>query len=100
MRLFRPRIFISYAREDTALAGDLRDMLAARGFAVFFDSDAMLAGEDFVHRLRAELKRSDAVVALLTPASIASDWCNAEWYFAHARGVSVIPIRFGDIEAA
>jgi len=33
MRLFRPRIFISYALEDAAFAGDLRDVLAARGFA-------------------------------------------------------------------
>lgn len=99
MRLLRPpRIFISYAREDHALAKVIRDALVARRLDVFFDSDAMLAGEDFVERLVGELRRSDAVIALLTPASAGSEWCQAEWYFAHARGVQVIPIRAGDVE--
>ena len=98
VRLFRPRIFISYAREDAALAASLRDVLIARGFAAFVDSSEMIGGEDFVRRIDEELRRSDAVIALFTPASAQSEWCNAEWYFAHARGLTVIPIRFGDVE--
>jgi hypothetical protein len=55
---FQPRIFISYAREDTPLAESVRDALRKRGFLVFFDSDAMLAGEDFARRLTDELRKS------------------------------------------
>jgi len=90
---------VSYAREDAALAQSVRDMLAGRGFNVFLDTESMIGGEDFVRRLTDELRTADAVVALLTPASAGSEWCQAEWYFAHARGAEVIPIRVGDVEA-
>src|SRR5204862_652828 len=86
------------SREDAAPAKAVRDAVAARGFRVFFDETSMRAGEDFVHRLTDEIARADAVVALLTPASVASEWCVAEWYWAHARGIPVVPIRFGPIE--
>jgi uncharacterized protein YjbI with pentapeptide repeats len=77
----------------------IRDMLAVRRFQVFLDSEEMIGGEDFVDRLTGELRQADAVVALLTPASARSEWCQAEWYFAHARGLEVIPVRVGDVEA-
>lgn len=96
--LFRPRIFISYARADAEMAAALRKVLIARGFEVFVDSAEMMGGEDFVRRISEELRRADAVIAVFTPASVRSDWCNAEWYFAHARGLKVIPVRFGDVE--
>src|ERR1044071_7188479 len=99
MRPLRPRIFISYAREDGELARAIRDMLAARRLQVFLDSESMIGGEDFVDRLTGELRQADAVVALLTPASARSEWCQAEWYFAHARGLEVIPVRVGAVEA-
>lgn len=100
MRLLRPRIFISYAREDTSLATAIRHLLEARGFAVFVDTEGTLGGEDFIHRIKDELRGADAVVALLTDASVRSEWCQAEWYFAHAKGVTVIPIRIGDVETS
>lgn len=99
MRMLRPRIFISYAREDSSLAREIRTMLVRLGFIVFLDTEEMIGGEDFVRRLTDEVSRADAVVTLLTPSSAKSEWCQAEWYFAHARGLEVIPIRVGDVEA-
>ena len=96
---FSTRIFISYAREDHSLAKSIHDLLAARRFTVFLDTEGTIGGEDFVRRITEELRGSDAMIALLTPASLASEWCRAEWYFAHARGTTVIPIRVGDVEA-
>lgn len=93
---FAPRLFISYARADVSLARSIRAALTARGFRVFFD-ESMEGGEDYVHRLTNEISRAEALIALLTPASVASEWCIAEWYWAHARGRKVIPIRFAPI---
>jgi hypothetical protein len=96
LTLFAPRLFISYARADVLLARSVRDALNARGFRVFFD-EAIEGGEDYVHRLTNEIARSEAVIALLTPSSVSSEWCVAEWYWAHALGRKVIPIRFAPI---
>jgi uncharacterized protein YjbI with pentapeptide repeats len=94
--LFAPRIFVSYARADAPLARSVCDALTKRGFRVFFD-ETMIGGEDYVRRLTGEIAEAEALVALLTPASVSSEWCVAEWYWAHALGVKVIPIRFGPI---
>jgi hypothetical protein len=89
----RAQIFISYAREDAALAYRLQGELERRGFSVFVDREGTLVGENFVRRIVSELRRADAVVALLTPASAASEWCRAELYHAHALGREILPIR-------
>jgi hypothetical protein len=97
MRLFgRPRIFISYSRNDADLTEALKRSLEERGFEVFYDIENIRAGEDFVERLRSELRNCDAVVALLTKSSAESPWCQAELYSAHALGIAVIPVRVGE----
>jgi uncharacterized protein YjbI with pentapeptide repeats len=92
----RPRLFLSYSSADATVAESLRDALSKRGFEVFKDSAEILAGEDFVERIVAALRRSDAVVSLQTTASAASEWCQAELHHAHALGVPVIPVRLGE----
>jgi uncharacterized protein YjbI with pentapeptide repeats len=94
--LFAPRLFLSYARADAPLARSVCDALRARGFRVFFD-EAVEGGEDYVRRLTSEIERSEALIAVLTPSSVSSQWCVAEWYWAHALRRRVIPIRFGPI---
>lgn len=90
--MFRPRFFLSYSGADRLLAEKLKHILDP--FAVvFFAGDDMLAGEDFVARLRGELDRCDALVALITSDSAQSPWCQAEWYHALARAIQVIPVR-------
>lgn len=96
MRLIpKPKLFLSYARSDARLAESLYQLLESRGFMVFKDSAEILAGENFVERIVGTLRQADAVVALETPASAESDWCQAELYHAHALGVQVIPVRIG-----
>ncbi len=65
-----PTIFISYRREDTVgQAGRLFDRLAERFGKehVYRDIDTIAAGEDFVEAVRAKIRRSDVMLALIGP---------------------------------
>jgi hypothetical protein len=91
----RPRVFLSYAHEDAQLVSLVQQALGD-SFDVFLDAERIRAGENFAQKIRDELRRVDAVVALLTPASVASAWCQAELHHAHAMRKRVVPIRVGD----
>ena len=93
-RIFpKPRIFISYAREDAALATWLFDELGKSGFDVYLDTSGTLAGEQFLPVIVQHLRRCDAVIALVSLNSTTSAWCQAELYYAHALRRIVLPIR-------
>lgn len=65
------RVFISYRRDDTALAARLvhNELSALYGTdAVFMDVDDIGYGDDFVHRIDQHLDEADAVVVMIGPA--------------------------------
>ena len=72
-----PDIFISYAREDQAVARRFADALQAEGFTVWWDQ-ALNAGQAFDRVTEQALRDSRAVVVLWSPHSVESDWVRAE----------------------
>lgn len=84
-------VFISYAREDSAVAHRLSEMLQAEGQKVFFDF-AIAAGEDFSLAIEKALANSQAVVVLLSKNSNRSKWVDAELRGALQGGKAVIPV--------
>ncbi len=89
----KPRVFISYAREDAATAEWLFEELIGMGFTVYLDTRGTLAGEQFLSVIVEHLRRSDAVLALISEHSSSSAWCQAELYYAHALRRTILPIR-------
>ncbi len=75
------RLFISYAHEDVKAVQQLVDILRAGGYEVWFDT-RLLPGQDWQTELLTAIHAADAFVYVLTPASIASEWC--QWEFAEA----------------
>ena len=75
------RLFLSHAADDATLANYLADALrrGLTGLNVFVASRAgdIPTGEEWLAKIRAELKRADAYLVLLTPASITRRWL---WY--------------------
>ena len=67
------------AGHEVFLAQDLRD-----GIAV---------GEEWEQRLHDELRRADAVICVITSASLASRWCTAEVAIARSRGIRLLPLQ-------
>ena len=71
------RVFVSHASEDRECAGYLHQWLVGEGHEVFLDQDlrdGIPVGEEWDKRLR----WADAVVCVVTSASVASAWCAAE----------------------
>src|SRR5262245_49518393 len=64
----RPRVFISYAREDDALANRVCQVLQTSGFEPWLDKESLAAGDLWDQRIQAQLANTDFVLVLYTPA--------------------------------
>lgn len=90
-----PDVFISYARQDQAVARKLSEMLEAEGQRVFFDQ-AIAAGESYTQRIDEALTNAKAVVVLLSRNSNRSEYVQAELRNGLRRGQVVIPVLLDD----
>jgi hypothetical protein len=96
----RPRVFISYAREDAALASRVFDALQKAYFEPWLDQESLQGGDDWNKRIEADLDASDFVLVLYTPAFCAKtdSYVNKEVALAceralRVRGSFLIPVR-------
>lgn len=97
-----PAVFISYAHEDGEVAHALAVALRARGCRVWIDIEGMRVGDKLLNRIAAAIDEVDYLIALLSPASIDSPWCQRELSLAAngelaRRKVTVLPVRIGDV---
>ena len=72
------RAFISYARSDLAFADRLVEALNRRGVATSIDRRDLPLAEKWQNELLGLIQKSDAVVFLVSKASIGSKWCQWE----------------------
>jgi hypothetical protein len=91
-------IFFSYAQDDRGFASELGQALNALGHEVWVGTETLLWGESLFDRTQAALKGSDAIVLLLTTASLKSQWLAFELGAAVVQGKKVIPIQIGEFE--
>ncbi|MGH3694408.1 MAG: TIR domain-containing protein [Pseudonocardiaceae bacterium] len=89
------KVFVSHAREDSALAGEVYQWLIDDGHEVFLDQhprDGIAIGEQWEQRLHERLRWAEAVVCLITSAYTTSQWCAAEIGAARTRGSRLLPV--------
>ena len=97
----QPRIFISYARSDSAaLAEELVAGLELAGFRPFIDRHDIAAAEDWEARLGALILSADTVVFVLSPAAVRSERCAWEVERATELGKRLIPVQGMAVEDA
>lgn len=94
------RVFISYSRQDSDLATQLASDLETSGFETYFDRDDILAGEPWQERLARLIETADAVIALVTPAALASQMCNWEINEAERQSKRLLPVIARDVPDA
>ncbi|HYC28080.1 MAG TPA: toll/interleukin-1 receptor domain-containing protein, partial [Chitinophagaceae bacterium] len=94
MSAIKPRLFISYAREDEAIAEAVNAHLQ-KDYKTFFDKKNILIGDLFPEKIRQHIKKCDGCIAIISPSSVASEWCKLELYFAHLLRKSIIPVKIG-----
>jgi hypothetical protein len=71
------QVFISYKREDAAIARSLRQALRAEGVTVWWDEE-LRTGDSWAERIDTILAAVDAVVVLWSATSVSSDWVRHE----------------------
>jgi hypothetical protein len=105
MAELQPSIFISYAHEDRELAQALARAMELEGARVWLDQGELLIGDSLVERISEAIAEFDFVAALVSRASVESNWCRKEISLAMskqvrrgARGMTVLPLRVGDVE--
>jgi hypothetical protein len=84
-----PDVFLSYNREDAALAKLFADAFASEGFDVWWDQ-TLHSGETYDEVTEAALRAAKAVVVLWSPRSVVSHWVRAEATVAH-RAKTLVP---------
>jgi len=103
----RPRVFISYAREDEDLASRVYDALQKASFEPWLDRESLGGGDDWDKRIEADLDASDFTLVLYTPAFCrkTDSYVNKEVALScdralKVRGSFLIPLRTNDIADA
>jgi tetratricopeptide (TPR) repeat protein len=91
-------VFISYAREDAAIANSLGEAIEARGLTTWFD--AKLKDGEPLQAINQALRSSGAAIVLLSTASLSSPWLRKE--VAEALNAlprdRVFPIAVGEMD--
>lgn len=86
-----PKVFVSYAKPDQALARDVFRALRPMKVDVWSD-DLLRAGDDWQDVLRSRLRESNYFVFLLTPRTFESPWAMQELGAAWALNKRIIPV--------
>ncbi|MGO8697048.1 MAG: toll/interleukin-1 receptor domain-containing protein [Limisphaerales bacterium] len=84
----RATVFLSYVRSDSGVAGRIREVLRKHDFRIWFDSEALSPGIDWVPEIEnaiQEVSQRGFVLVLLSPAAIESPWIRQEIDYAVRR---------------
>jgi hypothetical protein len=107
-QLVRPPVdlFISYAREDTACAATLADLLSQQDLVVWWDR-SLIPGSQYDDVIEGMLEQARCVVVIWSGSAAQSGWVRAEANEGADRGVLVplciddaqLPLRFRQLHA-
>ncbi len=90
--VYRPRVFVSYSREDGAFAGRLALILNDKGFEAAIDREDVEAEEIWKARVRPLILSSDLVIVILTAKSAALDSVRWEADLAAGSGKRIVVV--------
>ena len=95
--------FVSYAHEDRELMLELVEHLEAQGLDIRYDQVVLQIGDSLIQRIAGEITDGDFLIAIISPDSVESGWCQRELSMAATQGidekrVKVLPVRFRDAQ--
>lgn len=82
------KIFISYKREEQAIAESVRDWLRANGYTTWMDIDDIPKGVAWPSAIQQGLQQADIVLGLMSERSIKSENVMNEWDYTLIYGAS------------
>jgi len=96
-------VFVSYSHSDSDFADRLVADLRASEVPATYDKLLLRVGDSIIEKIAETVVDSDAVIALLSPASVKSNWVKKELAVAMTgeidkRGVKVLPAVIAECE--
>ena len=96
-------IFISYSHKDKQFVGKLAAHLVKHKARVWVDRWELKVGDSIVQRVQSAIKEADALLVVLSKASVESEWCNKEITAGLVREleekrVVILPVLLEDCE--
>jgi len=88
----KQRVFVSYAGEDRPYAVRLLSQLGDLDLSGLMDQADISANNYVMKTIRSKLGESNAVLVLVSPRSIASQWVDFEVGASQALGKRIVPI--------
>ena len=76
------RIFLSYDSKDGKSAKEFTRRLSAVGFEIWDSAQELLPGDNWALKVGKALEESDAMIVLLSPESVKSQWVRREIEYA------------------
>jgi hypothetical protein len=86
-----PNVFLSYSRQDEAIADTIATEIERGGSSVFRDT-ALAAGSNFASQIEDEIQRADVVIVLLSRNTSRSKWVQNELINALEQKKEIIPV--------
>ncbi|KUM78119.1 hypothetical protein AQI70_11535 [Streptomyces curacoi] len=86
------KVFLSYSRRDTELARRITRSLEGRLQDIWVDWEAIEPSEQWRRAIREGIRRSDALIVLLSENSLRSAYCRDECEYAIELGKRVLPV--------
>lgn len=96
-------VFICHSTSDKEFVNKLYARLATERVKVWFDALEIKVGDSLIGKIEAGLATMDYLAVVLTPESVASQWCKEELRAAMSRQIKerrtvVLPILFKDCD--
>jgi WD40 repeat protein len=85
-------VFISYSRTDIEFVQRIASSLEEHGKSVWIDAEGISDAEVFPRAIRSAIEESDAFLFVITPASVASEYCEQEVTYASTLAKRIVPV--------
>jgi WD40 repeat protein len=85
-------VFVSYSRRDAEFVRRLTDAIVGRGREVWLDTDGIADGDVFPEAIKRAIEQSDTFLFVITPASVASSYCENEVDYAQEMHKRIVPV--------
>ncbi|MEB3212811.1 MAG: TIR domain-containing protein, partial [Leptolyngbyaceae bacterium] len=92
------QVFISHAEVDHDVREKVRYSLMCQGITVWINRTDITTGTDFQEEINHGIEETDNVVWLMSPASLASDYCREELEYALSLKKRIIPLLIHDVD--
>jgi WD40 repeat protein len=85
-------VFVSYSRRDSEFVSRLAESISAGGKEVWLDTEGIADAEVFPEAIKRAIEGSDAFLFVITPASVASPYCENEIDHARDMHKRIVPV--------